>query len=190
MKGDKGMELLKVNVNNPEADKLIKDTIYKQIINKYNIYIVCVGTDRSTGDSFAPLVGMFLEENGIKNVIGTINNPCHASNLDKRLSEISSNAYIIAVDACLGRIETLENIKIIKGHLKPGSSVGKKLTNFGDLTITYNVNISGFMEYLVLQNTRLSIVIKGAKICANAITEAIKNIENKVIDENLKLEIA
>jgi len=187
---NKGIRLLKVNVNNTEANKLIKNIIHKQIRNENNIYIVCVGTDRSTGDSFAPFVGTYLEENGIKNVIGTIDNPCHASNLDERLSEIPDNVYIIALDACLGKMENLENINIIKDQLEPGKGVNKKLTSFGDLTITYNVNIGGYMEYQVLQNTRLSRILKGAKVCSNAIVEAIKSIENKIINEDLKLKIA
>ena len=186
---NKGIRLLKVNVNKPKASQLIQDIIYKQIRNQENIYIVCVGTDRSTGDSFAPFVGTYLEKNNIKNVIGTIDNPCHASNLNEKLYEIPDNAYIIALDACLGKVESLEDISVIKGQLEPGKGVNKKLTSFGDLTITYNVNISGYMEYKVLQNTRLSRVIKGAKVCSNAIIEAVKYIENQVMNEDVKLKI-
>jgi len=186
---NKGIRLLKVNVNKPKASQLIQNIIYKQIRNQENIYIVCVGTDRSTGDSFAPFVGTYLEKNNIKNVIGTIDNPCHASNLNEKLYEIPDNAYIIALDACLGKVESLEDISVIKGQLEPGKGVNKKLTSFGDLTITYNVNISGYMEYKVLQNTRLSRVIKGAKVCSNAIIEAVKYIENQVMNEDVKLKI-
>ena len=186
---NKGIRLLKVNINKPKASQLIQNIIYKQIRNQENIYIVCVGTDRSTGDSFAPFVGTYLEKNNIKNVIGTIDNPCHASNLNEKLYEIPDNAYIIALDACLGKVESLEDISVIKGQLEPGKGVNKKLTSFGDLTITYNVNISGHMEYKVLQNTRLSRVIKGAKVCSNAIIEAVKYIENQVMNEDVKLKI-
>jgi len=186
---NKGIRLLKVNVNKPKASQLIQNIIYKQIRNQENIYIVCVGTDRSTGDSFAPFVGMFLEENGIKNIIGTIDNPCHTSNLDERLSEIPDNAYVIAIDACLGKMENIEKIEIIKGQLEPGKGVNKQLTNFGDLTITYNVNVSGYMEYQILQNTRLSRVLKGAKICANVISEVVKIMENQVNNENVRLKV-
>ena len=186
---NKGIRLLKVNVNKPKASQLIQNIIYKQIRNQENIYIVCVGTDRSTGDSFAPFVGTYLEENNIKNIIGTIDNPCHASNLNERLHEIPDNAYIIALDACLGKVESLEDISVIKGQLEPGKGVNKQLKCFGDLTITYNVNVSGYMEYQVLQNTRLSRIIKGAKVCSNAIIEAVKSIENQVVNEDVKLKI-
>jgi len=39
------------------------------------------------------------------------------------------------------------------------------------------LNISGFMDYLVLQNTRLSVVMKMAKFIANGIKET----ENKLL---------
>jgi len=189
---NKGIRLLTINVNNIEANQLIKDTIYKQIKNENNIYIVCVGTNRSTGDSFAPFVGTYLEENNIKNVIGTIDNPCHASNLDERLSEIPNDAYVIALDASLSKSESIGNINIIKGQLEPGIGVNKRLTSFGDLTITYNVNIDSKnikMNYKILSNTKISVIIKGAKICAKSITDAIDTIYKNLIINNEKLRL-
>ena len=35
---------------------------------KKNVLFLCIGTDRSTGDSLGPLIGYKLNESGIKNV--------------------------------------------------------------------------------------------------------------------------
>ena len=41
---------------------------------------------------------------------------------------------------------------------KPGAGVNKDLPPVGDLYITGVVNVGGFMDYLVLQNTRLYLI--------------------------------
>ena len=64
--------------------------------------------DRSTGDSLGPLIGSRLEAEEISNVvvIGTLEHPVHAVNLDRTLEHIEEHypdAIIIAVDAAVGR---------------------------------------------------------------------------------------
>jgi putative sporulation protein YyaC len=132
-----------------------------------NCDIVCIGTDRSTGDSLGPLVGTNLEKLGYK-VYGTIDNPVHASNLVTTIGNISSK-YILAIDACLGRMENVGTISVEKGGIRPGIAVGKDLPKIGDVAIMGIVNVGGFMEHLVLQSTRLSLVIR----MANSISEGI-----------------
>ena len=58
------------------------------------------------------------------------------------------------------------------GPVKPGAGVNKELPAVGDIHITGIVNVSGFMEYFVLQNTRLHLVMKMAKTIANGIHDA------------------
>ncbi|MGH2168427.1 DUF1256 domain-containing protein, partial [Enterococcus faecalis] len=50
--------------------------------------------------------------------------------------------------------------------------VKKDLPPVGDIHITGIVNISGFMEFTVLQNTRLNLVLKMAKLIAAGISRA------------------
>jgi putative sporulation protein YyaC len=143
-------------------------------MNSRPIVFVCIGTDRSTGDSLGPLVGTLLEEKNINSfyVYGTLDEPIHAVNLQERLSEINSkhlNPYLIGIDACLGRIKNVGMIQVGEGPVKPGAGVNKELPAVGDLHITGIVNVSGFMEFFVLQNTRLNLVMKMAKTIANAI---------------------
>lgn len=152
-----------------EEGKLAKD-LHKHL--KGDVVFLCVGTDRSTGDSFAPLIGTMLKEKGYDNVIGTIDDPVHATNLDERIKEIPEGKTILAIDACLGRLKSVGKLVLNSGSLRPGAGIGKELTPVGDYHIQGVVNISGFMEFVVLQSTRLSLVMKLAKQCAAAIEEA------------------
>ena len=45
---------------------------------------LCIGTDRSTGDSLGPLVGHKLRRRSLRGaaVIGTLDKPVHAMNLE------------------------------------------------------------------------------------------------------------
>ncbi|WP_042464249.1 spore protease YyaC [Neobacillus dielmonensis] len=141
------------------------------------IVFICIGTDRSTGDSLGPLVGTLLEEKGLKqfSVYGTLDDPIHAVNLAEKLTEIQTkhiDPYIIGIDACLGRIKNVGMIQLGAGPVKPGAGVNKELPAVGELHITGIVNVSGFMEFFVLQNTRLNLVMRMAKTIANGIYEA------------------
>ena len=52
-------------------------------LNNRPIVFVCIGTDRSTGDSLGPLIGTLLVEKNIHpfHVYGSLENPIHALNL-------------------------------------------------------------------------------------------------------------
>ncbi|SET25317.1 putative sporulation protein YyaC [Oceanobacillus limi] len=136
--------------------------------------VVCVGTDRSTGDALGPLTGSYLEEHKPRHlsVYGTLHDPVHATNLQEKLDliyEKHRNPYIIAVDACLGKKNSVGQVIASQGALKPGAALNKTLPNVGEIHITGVVNISGFMEYSVLQNTRLSLVVEMAKQIAGSL---------------------
>ncbi len=140
--------------------------------------LLCVGTDRSTGDCLGPLVGSKIQvvSQDFLYVYGTLDHPVHASNLREKLEEIYfrfRNPYIIAVDACLGNLESVGNISIGDGSLQPGAGVNKNLPAVGDVHITGIVNVGGFLEYLVLQNTRLNIVMKMADLIVEGLLRVI-----------------
>lgn len=137
--------------------------------------VVCIGSDRSTGDAFGPLVGTFLVERGFEEgtvVWGTVRHPVHASNL-ARTKAVLPRRPCLAVDAALGRQTSVGLLTVAAGPLTPGAGVDKKLAPLGDLHITGIVNLSGFMEYFVLQTTRLGLVMAMAKVAADGIAEAL-----------------
>lgn len=139
--------------------------------------VLCIGSDRSTGDALGPLVGSLLLENGMERdrVMGDLTQPVHASNLRRTWSHLVHRRPrdpVVAVDACLGRQESVGVLTAGRGPLRPGAGVNKDLPAVGDLYLTGTVNVSGFMEYFVLQNTRLSLVVTMAERLATAILVA------------------
>lgn len=138
-------------------------------------HILCIGTDRSTGDSLGPLTGWRLKKllyGKNISVFGTIDEPVHAQNLEsivKIINNFGPGHAIIAVDACLGNYRHVETILLESKPLKPGAGVNKVLPAVGDISISGIVNVCGFMEYQILQSTRLSLVMKMSQIISHSI---------------------
>lgn len=143
-----------------------------------SIIILCIGTDRATGDSLGPIVGHKLQEllHDTPLVVGTLESPVHGKNLHSISEHIHSllpKRYIIAIDACLGSINSIGNIYIERGPLYPGSALNKNLTPIGDISITAVVNSITGDSFSTLQNTRLFTVVSIAEIICVAILKFI-----------------
>ena len=141
---------------------------------KTEIVFLCIGTDRSTGDSLGPLIGYKLKERGVKNarVMGTLEHPVHAMNLEacmERLAEKFPNALVVAVDASVGNVEHVGFVTLGRGPLKPGLGVKKELDAVGDIFITGIVGSSRSGDPLMLQSIRLSIVMRLADCISRSI---------------------
>lgn len=134
---------------------------------------ICIGTDRATGDCLGPLVGTQLAATGMTPyVYGTLERPVHAGNLHTVLEELRlrcPQAIVLAVDASLGSTERIGWISLRSGGLKPGTALQKELPEVGDFHISGVVNIGGFLDQMVLQNTRLYVVHRMADIIARAV---------------------
>lgn len=174
-----------VNVDDSRAVSLFKDT-FLDYLNEYytdnhnEIILLCIGTDRSTGDSLGPLTGYKMSKNFFRfegvHVYGTLEKPIHAKNLQETIDFIYRShckPFIIAIDACLGKVDRVGYITVSYGPISPGAGVNKDLPCVGDIHITGVVNLGGFMEYIVLQNTRLSLVMNMAETIADAIYFAL-----------------
>ncbi|MBY7145148.1 spore protease YyaC [Virgibacillus sp. NKC19-3] len=166
-------ETMRMLHNDPE----LLPTMGKKIFSwlpplPYEYIVVCIGTDRSTGDALGPLTGTTFTAMEPRHMIvyGTLHKPVHATNLETYIKQIKvnhQNPYIIAIDACLGKSHSVGQIIMRTGPVKPGAALNKPLPAIGDMHITGVVNISGFMEQAILQNTRLSIVTDMAHKIAN-----------------------
>lgn len=171
-------------IDSTENDSIFKlrDTLYDIILPllKVNrpVIFLCIGTDRSTGDCLGPLVGeklKFLIREKVY-LYGNLENPVHAKNLSdvvKTINSIYKNPYIIAIDACLGSLQNVGKIFIQHKPLTPGAAMNKDLPKIGDLSITGIVNISGALEFMVLQNTRLFTVMSLANIISKGIYHSV-----------------
>lgn len=140
-----------------------------------NVFFFCVGTDRSTGDSLAPLVGTWLKDKGYKNVLGTIDDPVHALNIADKIEEIPEDVTVIAIDASLGSARNIGKTKLEEGSLQAGIGLGKSLPEVGDYHIKGVVNIASdipMTNFAVLQNTRLKTVFEMSNNIVKAIEKA------------------
>ena len=135
---------------------------------------LCVGSDRSTGDSLGPLVGTMLKEKNIPfPVYGTLEEPVHALNIKKVLKDIHiryEDPFIFGIDACLGDEERIGSVFIKEGAFIPGNAVNNVLPSVGNYHLKAIVNyLDPISPVQSLNSTRLYTV----KILAEIITEII-----------------
>lgn len=140
-----------------------------------HIVILCIGTDRATGDCLGPLVGEHLKK-ALPDIpiYGTLKHPIHALNLEETIQDIYmhyADPFIIAVDASLGVAEHIGYATLCHAPLNPGKGVNKKLPAIGNLSITGIVNVAGFPNSILLQSTRLHTVVTLADCISNAICQ-------------------
>ncbi|MGM8215789.1 spore protease YyaC [Bacillaceae bacterium W0354] len=167
-----------IHMNFKVSDSSASYRLYKFLLNyvreSSEIIILCIGTDRCTGDSLGPLVGTYLTSRYINrlHIYGTVEDPVHARNLEETLAIIHQKhekPFIIAVDAALSSLEKVNSIDVGVGSLTPGAALNKDLNPVGDLYIKGIVNIGGFLDLAVLQSTRLANVLNIAKTIGKAI---------------------
>ncbi|SEF39229.1 putative sporulation protein YyaC [Caloramator fervidus] len=165
-----------VNYKDPNAKKILAEYISSFL--RENTLVVCIGTDKCIGDSLGPLVGTFLKESSFPlPVIGNLQSPAHAINLEKIINNIKNqypNHFIIAIDACLGFEENIGDIQVKLGPVHPGKGVGKTLPSIGDISIVGVVDSIDINEGYWLNNIRLSFVWDMARIISESLILAAK----------------
>jgi putative sporulation protein YyaC len=171
---------MRVHHLSPDADRQIALALSDMIDPRRALEIVCIGTDRSTGDSLGPHVGTYLQRrigSPAVRIYGTIDAPIGATNIRPWLDESHDrNSLCLAVDASLGGIESVGYIYAHPHPLLPGRGLNKFLPPVGDCHVAGIVSISGFMEHYVLQNTRLALVQAMARVIARGITLAVESV--------------
>ena len=134
---------------------------------KVGVMFLCIGTDRSTGDSLGPLVGHKLRARKLRRaaVIGTLDRPVHAMNLDlySRYIRLNYPDYVVvAIDASVGSSDHVGYATLGRGALKPGLDVSK-------------------YDPVMLQSVRLSMVMQMADCICESIFLVERLWENAVI---------
>lgn len=146
------------------------------------IIILCIGSDRSTGDSLGPLIGYKLSKihyPGLK-IYGTLKQPVHAVNLPTVMDQIQTehpDGLIIAIDASVGSRSHIGYITLSSSPLKPGLGVQKELPPVGHICITGIVNFQSVLDHMILQTTRLDTVMDLADSISSALIKALKTID-------------
>lgn len=142
--------------------EMILDELHK---GKKGVVFLCIGTDRSTGDSLGPLIGYKLNGRHSRDfqVFGTLERPVHAMNLEEYmhfLKESYPEHTIVAIDASVGKSDHVGYVTLGRGALKPGLGVSKELGAVGDIFITGIVGGCGTYDPLMLQSVRLAVVMR------------------------------
>lgn len=151
-----------------------------------NISVICIGTDRSTGDSYGPLTGHMLSKLSLIefSLHGTLEKPVHALLLPEVLTGIDTeNSLVIAVDAGLGDLQMVGSIGMGNEPVKPGSGLGKNLPSVGDISITGIVAMGGIAPFIMLQNTSLGLVYEMAEKTFFAIQYALRAVQEERLNK-------
>lgn len=140
--------------------------------------LICIGSDRATGDCLGPIIGYKLAYymNYRFAVYGTLESPVHAKNLEATIERIKTeykNPLIIAIDASLGARSHIGYVTLMEGGLRPGIGVDKDLPVIGDISITGIVNLSGMVSQMLLQTTRLHTVMQMADFIVQGFSRTI-----------------
>lgn len=170
-----------IDNNNPMAMQILSQNLTRFICaidrDWDDLVILCIGSDRITGDCLGPICGQklsaFTGRSGF--VYGTLARPVHALNLSDTLTHILARhpfSLTLAIDASLGEKKHLGYISVGKGPLIPGAGVKKELPAVGDIFITGIVNQTGVFDRFLLQTTRLSTVIGLADTITDGIVDS------------------
>ena len=156
------------NLSAYRFSKALTELLGKYANSNTNIVFLCIGSDRATEDCLGPIIGYKLSKMNYHNckVYGTLESPVHATNLAQTIAVIEEkhkDSLIVAIDASLGTKSHIGYITLGEGSLKPGAGVKKTLPEVGDIHITGIVNLSGILDHMLLQTTRLNIVMKMAE---------------------------
>jgi len=134
--------------------------------------IICIGTDCSTGDSLGPWVGTMLRQRGWQRVIGTLDEPCDANRYPSAIASIAPDTTVIAIDACLGKPESVGEFLVANGPLFPARATGNRLPSIGAFSIAGVVGPLSAKPYWSLQRASLYSVITMAGVVVEAFEKA------------------
>ena len=135
-----------------------------------DLVLLCIGTDKITGDCLGPLVGSKLKQRKFPYPLyGTLEKPLHAGNLTEQLPEISlvhPDACTLAIDAAVGTKNHIGLVSLSRQPLSPGKGVARPLCPVGDISITGIINEASVSSEILLPYTSLYLVDKLAEyIC-------------------------
>lgn len=168
-----------VSIQEPNIINILAQTIKQRTKGNNNINIFCIGTNKYVWDSLGPLTGSMLKScPQLKNVkiIGTMDNAAHAMNMYERMMEIDKDAFVIAVDACVGT--KIKTIGITNNPIEPGKALGKNICKVGDLSVLGTLlsydELNMFMENEINMNEKhIAEIYMSARIISQSLCKAI-----------------
>lgn len=167
-----------ISIQEPNIINILTQTIKQKIKGKSNINIFCICTNKYLWDSIGPLTGSMLrrfpEMDNIK-VIGTMDDAAHGMNMYDRLKELDNDAFVIAVDVCVG--VKIKTIGVSNNPIEPRKALGDGICKVGDLSLLgilfSHDELNMFMANKLNVNEYLSEIYMSARIISQSIRKAI-----------------
>lgn len=138
--------------------------------------IVCIGTDRVSGDCLGPIVGHLLTGRYRLPtfVYGTLNNPITAKNAETTklfVEQMHPDRPILAVDAGIGDCGSLGELRVINDGIYPGLALKRALPKIGTHSIVGIVCEDSYLNATLLAKTKMQLVYDMAEVIAGGIAD-------------------
>lgn len=164
---------MKYVVNEKNKINLAFDLAKEIVLNNLNPLFLCVGTDKVISDSLAPIVAELLKHKyKIKNkVVGDLIYNINSKNLKNAVSEIKKKYpynTIFLIDSTLGSFEDLGDV-IFKKDGSIAGGLNGHIEKIGEYSILGISSCYGATNKILLNGTRLSLILKMANFIADAI---------------------
>ena len=151
--------------------------LHKQ--NQEELIVLCIGTDKITGDCLGPLVGTGLKEKKFPlPVFGTLQHPVHALNIADTVAGLKKHyrhPFFLAVDAALGAPEKIGTVTLSASPVSPGKGLQRPLEPVGNISITGITGEASDCASLHLPYTRLYLVNRLASFIIDSILRCSVN---------------
>lgn len=138
-----------------------------------SLILLCIGTDKITGDCLGPLVGTKLVKQHFPfPVYGTLAHPVHAVNFMPVLRDLHREhpcPFLLAIDASMGSADAIGSVSLSSRPLYPGSGVCRSLPPVGEVSLTGIIGEASASGEAVLPDVRLRTV----NLLADFIVEAV-----------------
>lgn len=163
------------NFNNRCAVNGLACALKNLVHAKYAPVIICVGSDKISGDSLGPITGsMLIKKLALPQifVLGSLESTVTAKEvnyLNTFVKQTYKKRLIICVDSAVGAYSDVGAIKISDSSLMPGSGVNKKTEKIGDVSIQGVVAEKGLLSRTALAEVRMSMVYKMSDIISQAL---------------------
>lgn len=144
--------------------------------------ILCIGTNKIMGDSLGPTVGdlLIMEYNINAYVYGHTARPINGVNYTDYLKHINShhkNNLIIAIDACMGKLDDIGKIKCSLNGIAAGGALKKGYKRVGDIGILGIVAQAKNGDNLsVLKNVNGNLIQQLSRSIANMVYKLVEDI--------------
>ena len=160
----------------PKNTDDIKEGLRRIIPWKKNVVFFCVGSDKTTGDAFGPLVGTMLRRNGF-NVIGHLHKTVYGDAVQDYIYDPPRNSFVVGIGAVNSQTVKQGILEITDRPLIP---VSNKRLFVGEASISYAVcNVPDDFLFVKLSTISLAFIMDGADALVESIIETYKEYELK-----------